>query len=232
MNILYDLSKDYIKEYLDEVIKNFTTPPKPEPQPLRWLWPSNVNFGFEHLCLGALFFFYFFMWFRSKESTEYTGRKISTIHCYILIPYIFTRSELLIAGNSIIFCLIDLIMSRKILDTQMVMHHLMSIFCVSVTYLSRPELLYLAMSSEISTIFLNNCWLLVKEKKTDSDEFVLESKKLIFSFFIFRVVNFTYLLYYYFDFKFYESYMFLPIWILNLYWFTRLIIGALHYKIL
>ena len=82
----------------------------------------------------------------------------------------------------------------------------------------------IALLSEISNQFLYFGWFLIKKKLENTLLFKINGIILLILFFIFRVFNFTYFSFFIFqNCSFFENIIFLPITLLNYYWFVLLI---------
>ena len=184
--------------------------------------------------------FYIFLWNIYQlflSNIDKIGRQISIIHCYLILGlmgynHILNKPlETFLLVNSVTYWSVDILMNTMLsegLDKNMMFHHVLAIVTACV---SRPKLLPYALVSEISTIFLNKTWFLHLEKKTHLKKFVYYCRSLLFSFFLFRIINFTVILFYFFDKNEYDSYLFIPIWILNIFWFHMLIKMGLKYNV-
>lgn len=186
----------------------------------------------------AFIILYLLSWFLfHKESVDITGRHVSNIHCISICLFLISnfllnnKLEYGLLENSITYWAMDMIVSffrGTTLDKPMLIHHSLAIVGCLV---SRQHLLPLTLSSEVSTIFLNKTWMMNERKETRTKKFVNYCRCLVLSFFIFRVVNFSWMLYYFFDTNFIDSYFFIPIWLLNLYWFYMIVRMGVKYNI-
>lgn len=194
--------------------------------------------------LSALFFkFYWWLYtdiaktniernllIKKKFQFEARGRWVSNTHvkiCLFLVAcnYLMETGISIIVANSVGFWLVDIIfhyLEGKTLDLCMNLHHIVSIFLTAYTGYYRPIVTMKGLISEISTVNLNNCWIMIKEDRENSEDFRRQGAWLFINFLVFRVVNFSLLIWQYSDNKPLEWWIFIIIWILNLYWFGKL----------
>ena len=136
-------------------------------------------------------------------------------------------------GISLSYFVYDSINLIKKKDYQLLIHHsvvsisllpLVSDF-ITEQFLVKDYYLYIArfFLSEITTIFLNNSWILYKLKQTHTKIFRINTYMLLVLTFLIRVCFISYLNYIiYLDKLFYFLGLSLPLTILNYYWFYKL----------
>jgi hypothetical protein len=118
-----------------------------------------------------------------------------------------------------------MILYQNPLDYQMLIHHLI-LFIGTYNYyvILYPYQIALALLSETSNQFLYIGWFLIKKNLKNTMIFKINGIILLILFFLFRVINFTYLSFFIFtNCSFYENILFLPITLLNYYWFFLLV---------
>jgi len=125
------------------------------------------------------------------------------------------------------YCFYDtlMILYQNPLDYQMLIHHLI-LFIGTYNYyvILYPYQIALALLSETSNQFLYIGWFLIKKNLKNTMIFKINGIILLILFFLFRVINFTYLSFFIFtNCSFYENILFLPITLLNYYWFFLLV---------
>lgn len=182
--------------------------------------------------------------FSNKKNRQYNSRYCSNIHAIIIFLYSFIYCYIydfdviynnLINGISVGYLIFDSYRAIKYKELEYIIHHLVVISAIFPTILNEmnqyqlPEyyhyLIARAFLSESSTIFLNNCWLLIKQNKKSSTEFIFNSIMLLILFLVFRVINFTLIFYRLIQLEYY-SYLSLhvPLTILNYIWFYKLML--------
>lgn len=197
-----------------------------------------------------IFFKYIFLYSQSiiklldfipqQQNENYISRFYSTIHSIILsiilTLYFINEQMAIIAFNfTIAYCIFDLycIIRYNSLTIEtpfgIYIHHIALIFILvnvydkSIFYFSTVVGLY----SEFSTIFMNLSWLIHKIKLKHIKIKIVIYFCLLSSWFVTRVLNFTFLLFYViivFDqVPFYPYLAFICIWIFNIYWFSKLV---------
>lgn len=129
------------------------------------------------------------------------------------------------------YALYDSYRAFKKKEIQYIVHHFIMFICVlpMFTLNNHPKYYHYyiarALSSESSTIFLNNCWLLIKNNKLDTSLFKVNSLLTLLCFTFFRIINFTLIIYniYYLE---YYNYILcaLPLTLMNYYWYYKLIL--------
>lgn len=110
-------------------------------------------------------------------------------------------------------------------DYQTLIHHIFLFIGTYSYYITLyPHQTAIALLSEITNQFLYIGWLLIKKDLKDTIYFKINGMILLISFFLFRIINFTYLLYFLITYcDIYNSIIFIPITLLNYYWFYLLI---------
>lgn len=119
-------------------------------------------------------------------------------------------------------------------EYEYILHHFVMIFaimpCILLDYgydmipLHYYYLIARAYLAESSTIFLNNCWLLIKNNKKNSIKFLINSSLLLLMFFFFRIINFSIILYEIIILEYnYFILIHLPLTCLNYIWFYKLL---------
>lgn len=190
--------------------------------------------------------FYFIFWVtltRNEKKISWVSRYISNIHCYItfiliVCNFVFKNfSYSLFVSNSLFYWTMDIIGNSfydSKLSRDIIIHHLFASLAIVVGYLTRPQLLPFALLSETSTIFLNKCWFIHQklinniydneiERVYLENDLEINGKILLLTYFISRVCNFSFIIWYFFDKNYLDSFLFLPLWGLNTWWFYLLI---------
>lgn len=184
-----------------------------------------------------------FICYYNNKDREYNSRYLSSIHAIIItiisfyncfINRILNQNMDMFFSLSLGYAIFDTYRALKKKETEFIIHHLImivSLFPIVLNYYNIFILNHLyyyyisrAFLSESSTIFLNNCWLLIKENKKSGIEFKINSFMLIILFFLFRIVNFTNIIFSIYYTK-YSMFLLLhiPLTILNYIWFYKLI---------
>ena len=156
----------------------------------------------------------------------YITRIYSNIHAIIAvlnsIAYLckFTDSIAFqtINGITISHAMNDALYLIKTKDYTLLIHHFIMILGIIMSFYSNyiryNTILALALLSEISTIFLNNSWILIKNNNTKTIHFTLNTYMTVLCFFIFRIINL--------------SILFIIIVLEHQYWYC-LMVGTLNY---
>lgn len=173
--------------------------------------------------------------FSDKDYTKLTGYINSCIHANIIwfSSFLFLINiidfSVWIQCLNIIrgYCFFDtlLILYHNPFDYQMIIHHIILFIGTYNNYIFKyPSQMAIALLSEISNQFLYFGWFLIKKKLENTLLFKINGIILLILFFIFRVFNFTYFSFFIFqNCSFFENIIFLPITLLNYYWFVLLI---------
>ena len=82
--------------------------------------------------------------------------------------------------------------------------------------------------SEISVLPFNICYISIKEKKTNTALFKYSSICTLISYFLFRVVNFSYINYFLYRKNNYSYVLFTPFVFLNYYWYYKIVKKAIN----
>ena len=179
----------------------------------------------------------------NNKDRIYNSRYCSNIHALIIFIYSLNicynenhniDTTNVMNGITAGYAIFDMYRAIKYKEVQYVIHHLVLLFAILPAGLSEMGLYILpynyysliarAFLSESSTIFLNNCWLLIINKKQNTTLFQLNCMLVLIFFTLFRIINFTNILYIlYLD----RNYPFLliqtPLTVLNYYWYKKLI---------
>jgi hypothetical protein len=125
------------------------------------------------------------------------------------------------------YCFYDflLILYNNPFDYQMIIHHIIFFIGTYNNYIFKyPSQMAIGLLSEISNQFLYFGWFLIKKKLDYTKLFQINAIFLLISFFIFRVLNFSYFSFFIFQHcDLFENILFLPITLLNYYWFYLLL---------
>jgi len=165
----------------------------------------------------------------------------SFITSLLSIYYILTNTNESSATLISIICFSYLITDtchhtiNSTLTKQDIVHHLMMAIAITTSYnLGHYWYLILGTTSEISTPFLHYCYYCKMEYKTKHSSFIASSIMLITSYFIFRILNFSYIVYTSWNADVTSIYTSMGILlILNIYWFVlllRIAIKVLYIK--
>jgi hypothetical protein len=185
-----------------------------------------------------------FICFLNKENRQYNSRYCSNIHALIIFTYSFIYCYIyefdfmynnLVNGISVGYLLFDSYRAIKYREFEYIIHHSVGILAICPTVLNELNLYELpkyyhylvarAFLSESSTIFLNNCWLLIKQNKKNSNEFIFNSIMLLVLFLVFRVVNFTLIFNKLIHLEYYSFIILhIPLTVLNYVWFYKLML--------
>lgn len=114
----------------------------------------------------------------------------------------------------------------KNMFNEMIFHHLILYIIFMYQHINPPTLAK-GLYVELSTIFLNFGWFMIKWGMQKTMLFNINSLILLLSYFIFRVVGFT-ALFIYEDIPIYAKSIALPLLLLNYYWFTLLCRKSLY----
>jgi len=192
-----------------------------------------------YLILFAFFFLSYIAKINDPSNLKLLMVDLSTIHAsvitilstfYILYPIIsYVQYIAFISPFSVGYCITDLfylLFSAPKLDKEMVFHH--SVFLIFMTpyFLEKyTEQIALASLSELSTVFLNTCYLMYNSREGTSSPYFREMTiATLVSYFFTRCVNFTYISFFAFSNSYYDALsMCLPLTILNYIWFWRLV---------
>ena len=109
---------------------------------------------------------------------------------------------------------------------EMMLHHTI-LYLIFMNHHVNPPTLAKGLYVELSTIFLNFGWFMIKLGMQKTMLFNINSALLLISYFIFRVVGFT-SLFIYEDLPTYIRCLLLPLLLLNYYWFTLLCRKSLY----
>tara|TARA_B110001454_G_C12706550_1_gene428833 strand:- start:638 stop:1255 length:618 start_codon:yes stop_codon:yes gene_type:complete len=124
------------------------------------------------------------------------------------------------------YCFYDtiLILYHNPYDYQMLIHHILFFIGSYNNYIYiYPLKMAFGLLSEISNQFLYFGWFLIKKNLHNTLLFKINSVILLILFFVFRVLNFSYFLFFISQYcDSYEFFMALPITLLNYYWFYLL----------
>lgn len=179
----------------------------------------------------------------NNQNREYNSRYCSNIHAiiitlfYLIHIYISEFNNETCNNINILSCgyvFFDLYRAIKNKEYEFILHHFVMIFTVLPGFLLQYGYNILPMHyyyfvgkaylAESSTIFLNNCWLLIKNNKKNSLSFKINSVFLLIMFFIFRIINFSVILYEIINLKYnYFIILHLPLTVLNYVWFFKLL---------
>lgn len=109
-------------------------------------------------------------------------------------------------------------------DYQMLIHHLLFFVGSYNNYILKyPYQMAIVLLSEISNQFLYFGWFLIKNNLHNTKLFQINAIILLILFLIFRVFNFSYMSFFILQHcSTFENFMFLPITLLNFYWFSLL----------
>ena len=138
-----------------------------------------------------------------NRDINYISRIYSNIHAFInilssvlyLLGSISRDSYICLLGftfSYVIFDLRYLIFSK---DYPLIMHHVIIIIALTPLFNNeRLEDYYINVIaklflSEMSTIFLNNSWMMIKDKNTETNGFLINVYLTLINFFIFRIIN-------------------------------------------
>lgn len=184
----------------------------------------------------------------NNKDREYNSRYLSNIHALMItivsfyncfITKIINDNMDIYFSISLGYAIFDSYRAFKKKETEYIVHHLIMIISLFPIILNYYNLIILnnlyyyfisrAFLSESSTIFLNNCWLSIKQNKNHNIEFKINSLLLIVLFFLFRIVNFTNLIYSIYGTE-YNKFLILhlPLTFLNYIWFYKLIKKSLE----
>ena len=173
---------------------------------------------------------------------NYVSRIYSNIHAFINISsnFLFLFNTISLQSYSIllgitfsyvIFDLKYLIINK---DYYLIAHHLLALISlipfyniteIDIYYVRTVAMLFL---SEMSTIFLNNTWIMIKDNNTHKITFKINVYLTLLNFLVFRIFNITYIIYevYYTKF-FYWTPAILFLLFINIKWFRLLILKAI-----
>lgn len=172
-----------------------------------------------------------------NRDINYISRIYSNIHAFInilssvlyLLGSISRDSYICLLGftfSYVIFDLRYLIFSK---DYPLIMHHVIIIIALTPLFNNeRLEDYYINIIaklflSEMSTIFLNNSWMMIKDKNTENNVFLINVYLTLINFFVFRIINISLIVYdvYY---SIYNNWLPLILMLqgMNIYWFTLL----------
>jgi hypothetical protein len=125
------------------------------------------------------------------------------------------------------YCFYDIffIIYQNPYDYQMIFHHIIFFVATYNSYIYiYPYKMAFGLLSEISNQFLYFGWFLIKKKLDNTLLFQINGIILLILFFIFRVLNFTNFSFFIFEYcGIFECLMFLPVTLLNYYWFSLLL---------
>jgi hypothetical protein len=172
---------------------------------------------------------------------SYISRVYSNIHALINIvsTFLFLSDIVTIHSYSVlmgitfsyaIFDLRYLILNK---DYYLIIHHLLIIISLLPLY-NKNELdtyyvrtIAMLFLSEMSTIFLNNSWMMIKDKTTHKKSFKINVYLTLLNFLVFRILNISYIIYdvYYSKFYYWTPAIILLLSI-NINWFRLLILKA------
>ena len=128
-------------------------------------------------------------------------RIYSTIHAIIAVlnssAYLSNVTSLItfqaINGITISHAINDAVYLIKNRDYTLLIHHSLMIIGIlqsyNTNYSKYNTIVALTLLSEISTIFLNNCWILLKNNNTNTIHFTFNTYMTLICFFIFRIIN-------------------------------------------
>jgi len=172
--------------------------------------------------------------FSNKDFNKLVNYIISCIHANVICFLSFLFLLNIIDFSLWIHCL-DIIRGYIFYDTinilynnpydyQMLIHHLLFFVGSYNNYILKyPSQMALGLLSEISNQFLYFGWFLIKNNFQNTKLFQINAIILLILFFIFRVLNFSYMSFFILQHcSTFENLMFLPITLLNFYWFYLL----------
>ena len=111
-------------------------------------------------------------------------------------------------------------------------HHTISLYVLYVFISMKDEelskVIVQAFTSEIPLIFFNINWFMIKSNMANTKLFKISDTLLLINYFLFRVCNFSYIIYYYYAKFEIISKLFLIIYTLSVYWFF--VICKLYYR--
>lgn len=176
------------------------------------------------------------------KDLNYISRIYSNIHAFINILFTFLYLFDIVTVNSYSI-LLGVTFSYAIFDLRyliinkeyfLIIHHLLIIISLLPFYnISNLDIYYIRtvaklFLSEMSTIFLNNSWMMIKDNNTHKKSFKVNVYLTLLNFLVFRILNISYIMYdvYYTTFFCWTPFIALLLSI-NINWFRLLILKAI-----
>ena len=184
----------------------------------------------------------YYLQFYIGRDINYISRIYSNIHAFInilsTVLYLFDivtiHSYSILLGLTFSYAIFDLKYLIINKDYFLIIHHLLIIMALlpfyntaslDIYYVKTVAMLFL---SEMSTIFLNNSWIMIKDNNTHQKSFKINVYLTLFNFLVFRILNITYIIY---DVYYTSFYYWIPAIVLllsiNINWFRLLILKAI-----